>query len=67
MEIWILALMTSGRKRGDKGVRITPPTVHFEIVRKVAESSSPGESHPQALTDPDVNLSIHPALIVQPH
>jgi hypothetical protein len=24
------------------------------------------ESHPQALTDPDVNLSIHPALIVQP-
>ena len=30
------------------------------------ESSSPGESHPQALTDPDVNLSIHPALIAQP-
>ena len=30
------------------------------------ESSSPGESHPQALTEPDVNLSAHPALIVQP-
>lgn len=29
------------------------------------ESSSPGESHPQALTEPDVNLSTHPALIVQ--
>jgi hypothetical protein len=30
------------------------------------KSSSPGESHPQALTEPDVNLSAHPALIVQP-
>ena len=30
------------------------------------ESSSPGESHPQALSEPDVNLSIHPAPIVQP-
>jgi len=29
------------------------------------QSSSPGELHPQALTEPDVNLSIHPALIVQ--
>jgi hypothetical protein len=29
------------------------------------ESSSPGELHPQALTEPDVNLSAHPALIVQ--
>ena len=27
--------------------------------------SSPGESHPQALPEPDVNLSIHPAPIVQ--
>lgn len=30
------------------------------------ESSSPRESHPQALTDPDVSLSAHPAPIVQP-
>src|SRR5919197_2865916 len=30
------------------------------------ESSSAGESHPHALTDPDVNLSAHPAPIVQP-
>src|SRR3972149_2632293 len=28
--------------------------------------SSPGEFHPQALAEPDVNLSIHPAPIVQP-
>src|SRR5215472_12901583 len=28
-------------------------------------SSRPGESHPQALTDPDMNVSAHPALIVQ--
>ena len=27
--------------------------------------SSPGELHPQALPEPDVNLSIHPAPIVQ--
>ena len=32
----------------------------------IGGSSSPGESHPQALIDPDVNLSIHPALIAQP-
>ena len=30
------------------------------------ESSSPREFHPQALTDPDVSLSAHPAPIVQP-
>src|SRR5215510_2740418 len=30
------------------------------------ESSSAGESHPHALTDPDVNLAAHPAPIVQP-
>ena len=28
--------------------------------------SSPGESHPQALSEPDVNLSAHPAPIIQP-
>ena len=28
------------------------------------ESSRPGESHPQALTDPDMNVSAHPALTV---
>src|SRR5712692_3507438 len=29
-------------------------------------SSSAGESHPRALTEPDVNLAAHPALMVQP-
>src|SRR5271157_4733511 len=28
--------------------------------------SSPGESHPQALIEPDVNLSAHPAPVIQP-
>jgi hypothetical protein len=32
---------------------------------KTQESSSPGESHPQALTDLDVTVSRHPAPIVQ--
>jgi hypothetical protein len=30
------------------------------------ESSRPGDSHPQALTEPDVNLSAHTAPTVQP-
>jgi hypothetical protein len=29
------------------------------------EVSSPGESHPQALSEPDVNLSAHPAPIIR--
>ena len=32
----------------------------------VIESSSPGEFHPQALTEPDGRLSPHPALITRP-
>ena len=31
----------------------------------IIESSSAGEFYPQALTDPDVNVSAHPALIIQ--
>ena len=34
---------------------------------KINESSSPGEFHPQALTEPDVTVSRHPALIDQPN
>ena len=30
------------------------------------QSSSPGESHPQALPEPDVTVSRHPAPIIQP-
>jgi hypothetical protein len=43
---------------------------HYTMTRPLApnenaKSSSPGELHPQALTEPDVNLSAHPALIVR--
>src|SRR5262249_61231548 len=30
------------------------------------ESSSPGEFHPRALTEPDGSLSTHPALLTRP-
>jgi hypothetical protein len=43
----------------------SPTKVHSKIALRVNESSSPGEFHPQALTDPDVNVSAHPALIIQ--
>jgi hypothetical protein len=44
---------------------ITPITLQPKLILIVEESSSPGEFHPQALTDPDVNVSAHPALIIQ--
>jgi hypothetical protein len=34
---------------------------------KTREESQPGEFHPQLLAEPDVNLSAHPAPIVQPN
>jgi len=40
-------------------------TSHSEATLENDESSSPGEFHPQALTDPDVTVSRHPALIIQ--
>ena len=36
------------------------------VVLITAQSSNAGESHPHVLTEPDVNLSIHPALIDRP-
>ena len=42
-----------------------PEVVRFTI-DPGEQSSGAGESHPRALTEPYVNLSIHPALIVQP-
>ncbi len=33
--------------------------------RRENQVSSPGESHPQALSEPDLNLSAHPAPIIQ--
>src|SRR5262249_52121349 len=38
-----------------------PAAAHVDVA-----SSSPGEFHPQALTEPDGSLSAHPALITQP-
>ena len=40
-----------------------PPKIDALTPNGDEESSSPEESHPQALTEPDVNLSIHPAPI----
>ena len=37
----------------------------YAFISGLARVSSPRESHPQALPEPDVNLSIHPAPIVQ--
>jgi hypothetical protein len=34
-----------------------------KVWKEGAKSSSPGEFHPQALTDPDVTVSRHPARI----
>src|SRR4051812_29572988 len=38
-----------------------PAAAHVDVA-----SSSPGEFHPQALTEPDGSLSAHPALITRP-
>ena len=42
-------------------LRIAPTNVQKMHSLRTNESSSPGEFHPQALPEPDVNLSIHPA------
>src|ERR1700751_5960492 len=42
------------------------PHVHLLSRERDHQSSGPGESHPQALTDPDVSVSTHPAPTVQP-
>lgn len=49
------------------GVVCHPFIMRFpKIFLAMGESSSAGESHLHALTDPDVNLSVHPAPIDQP-
>ena len=42
------------------------PEILALTVDRHEESSGPGELHPQALTDPDVSVSTHPAPTVQP-
>src|SRR3954471_12648361 len=43
-----------------------PPYRRASLARRTVGVSSPGESHPQALAEPDVNLSAHPAPIIEP-
>ena len=43
----------------------TSPRFDF-LLESDHESSSPGDSHPQALTEPDLSLSIHTAPMIQP-
>ena len=52
----------AGRTRRDMD---TDRQLVLSLVKEI-ESSRPGESHPQALTEPDMNVSAHPALTVQP-
>jgi hypothetical protein len=42
------------------------PIPSLKAVHEDNQVSSPGESHPQALSEPDVNLLAHPAPIIQP-
>jgi len=53
--------MQAGSGRG-RGLR----SEGFSTPGQAAEESGRGESHPPALADPDVNLTIHPAPITQP-
>ena len=43
-----------------------PPQIYPATADRDIQSSGPGEFHPQALTDPDVSVSTHPAPTVQP-
>jgi hypothetical protein len=59
VRLWI-----SGRSLQERDCRLNT-NLHSKIAMRVNESSSAGEFHPHALPEPDVNLSIHPALIIQ--
>ena len=39
------------------------PTEFCAMQRRSSRPSRPGELHPEPLTDPDLNLSIHPARV----
>jgi len=61
----IVALGGSGNGL-DSAVVLTPAHSQNFFDTKIKEVSSPGEFHPEALSEPDVNLSAHPAPIIQP-
>jgi transposase InsO family protein len=52
-------------ERVNRTVYPTREHARKDVARYIELPSSRGESHPPALTDPDVNLSIHPARAVQ--
>jgi hypothetical protein len=42
------------------------PGFYAVVAELDGQVSRPGESHPQALSEPDMNVSAHPAPIIQP-
>ena len=46
-------------------MKIWKSNPRFLEISETEGSSSPGDFHPQALTDPDVTVSRHPALIIR--
>ena len=46
--------------------RVIRPVSSNRHIKPDVRVSSPGEFHPQALSELDVNLSAHPAPVIQP-
>ena len=61
--LFIHLLITVVKLMGPGGSRAV---VAESLIVKHQRLSSPGELHPEALADPDVNVSAHPAPIIQP-
>ena len=55
--LWIIVLALAG---------VLGAPLRAQETGEDQKSSSPGESHPEALKEPDVKLSPHPAPTVQP-
>jgi hypothetical protein len=51
--------------RPQSGLSLSPTSHQWGSRPGIEESSSPGEFHPQALTDTDMTVSRQPALIIQ--
>ena len=63
--VLLLGSASSALAHGIAGNRYFPDTLTFDDPA-VAEVSRPGESHPQALAEPYMNVSTHTAPIIQP-
>jgi hypothetical protein len=53
-------------RRGDIIVIVDVLSFSTAAVTALQQVSSRGESHPPALSEPDVNVSAHPAPVTQP-